>query len=185
MPPRCASCGEATATRACRRTRSRRRPWRSAPVRILIMVDLPAPFWPISACTSAGRTSSEAPLRAGMPREALVDRRASSRRARRRPPSSVPILIGRSVPPSRRRAARRQQPRGEAGGACRQRGVSTRVPAGSRLGVGRLSKNAVVVDHPRRRSSRPCRSARRRRRPSARTSGCTRRWRPSCRRRCA
>ncbi len=31
------------------------------------MVDLPAPFWPISACTSAGSTSSEAPVSAGMP----------------------------------------------------------------------------------------------------------------------
>ena len=31
------------------------------------MVDLPAPFWPISAMTSPGSTSSEAPTSAGTP----------------------------------------------------------------------------------------------------------------------
>src|ERR1700721_3509002 len=42
-------------------------PRRYAPVRILIMVDLPAPFWPISACTSPAATLRFALRRAGTP----------------------------------------------------------------------------------------------------------------------
>src|SRR5215210_508881 len=39
----------------------------TAPVMILISVDLPAPFSPMSACTSPARSSSEALLRACTP----------------------------------------------------------------------------------------------------------------------
>ena len=46
------------------------------------MVDLPAPFWPISAWTSPAATSSVAALRAGMPPNALliarIDRRGDA-----------------------------------------------------------------------------------------------------------
>jgi hypothetical protein len=39
---------------------------------ILIIVDLPAPFWPTSAMISAGITSSEASDKAGTPPKLLV-----------------------------------------------------------------------------------------------------------------
>ena len=46
------------------------------------MVDLPAPFWPISAWTSPAATSSVAALKAGMPPNALliarIDRRGDA-----------------------------------------------------------------------------------------------------------
>src|ERR1700761_2289551 len=46
------------------------------------MVDLPAPFWPISAWTSPTATSSVAALKAGMPPNALliarIDRRGDA-----------------------------------------------------------------------------------------------------------
>src|SRR5215211_6408060 len=45
---------------------------RYAPVRILIRVDLPAPFWPMTACTSPRPTASEAPSRARTPGKALL-----------------------------------------------------------------------------------------------------------------
>jgi hypothetical protein len=45
----------------------------------LIIVDLPAPFWPISAWTSPGATSSEAAESAGMPPNALLIARIESK----------------------------------------------------------------------------------------------------------
>src|SRR5215211_9430435 len=45
---------------------------RYAPVRILISVDLPAPFWPMTACTSPRPTVSEASSRARTPGKALL-----------------------------------------------------------------------------------------------------------------
>src|SRR5215217_7521500 len=45
---------------------------RYAPVRILIRVDLPAPFWPMTAWTSPRPTVSEAPSRARTPGKALL-----------------------------------------------------------------------------------------------------------------
>src|SRR5919112_5419894 len=44
----------------------------TAPVMILISVDLPAPFSPMSACTSPARSSSEALFRACTPAYDLV-----------------------------------------------------------------------------------------------------------------
>src|SRR6185503_17098145 len=51
----------------------------SAPVRILISVDLPAPFSPSSACTSPARTSNETLRRAWTPENDLLIARASRR----------------------------------------------------------------------------------------------------------
>ena len=43
-----------------------------APERILMSVDLPAPFWPSTQCTSPARTSRSTPLRALTPANDLV-----------------------------------------------------------------------------------------------------------------
>ena len=51
---------------------------RSAPVMILMSVDLPAPFSPTSAWTSPGRTSKDTPCRARTAPNDLVMARASS-----------------------------------------------------------------------------------------------------------
>ena len=53
-PARWASCGGGEVDGRARRTRPRPASRRYTPVRTLIRVDLPAPFWPISACTSPG-----------------------------------------------------------------------------------------------------------------------------------
>ena len=44
----------------------------TAPVMILMSVDLPAPFSPISACTSPGRSSNETSLSACTPANDLL-----------------------------------------------------------------------------------------------------------------
>src|SRR5258708_31855533 len=59
MPPRRASAGEWT-VRSLPRTTMRPASGRTAQVRILTRVLLPAPLAPMSACTSPGRTDSEA-----------------------------------------------------------------------------------------------------------------------------
>src|SRR3954447_5924603 len=81
MPPSWASCGPLKRTgRPSNTTSPTSRSY--TPVRTLIKVDLPAPFCPISACTSPRRTSNEASRRAGTPLNALlmplIARRTSS-----------------------------------------------------------------------------------------------------------
>ena len=53
----------------------------TAPVMILMSVDLPAPFSPISACTSPGRSSNETSLSACTPANDLLIPAASSKRS--------------------------------------------------------------------------------------------------------
>src|SRR4051812_5720991 len=48
------------------------------PVRTLISVDLPAPFWPMSACTSPARNVSSTPASACTPGKARAMSRALS-----------------------------------------------------------------------------------------------------------
>ena len=67
-----------------RRSRPRRR--RTAPARIFISVDLPAPFSPTSACTSPAPTSNETPSSARTPgNDFVIAAHLEQRRAGRRP----------------------------------------------------------------------------------------------------
>src|SRR5262245_47631567 len=65
-PRRCASRGPPIDTTSPPRRISPASP-ESAPLRIFIRVDLPAPFSPSSTCTSPARTSNETPSRATTP----------------------------------------------------------------------------------------------------------------------
>src|SRR3954452_13767479 len=90
MPPSWASWGPLKRTgRPSKTTSPASRSY--TPVRILISVDLPAPFWPMSACTSPRRTSKAASRRAGTPLKALLIRVIDSK-------TSSPAI----APPSRR-----------------------------------------------------------------------------------
>src|SRR4051812_4884539 len=90
MPPSWASWGPLNRTdRPSKTTSPTSRSY--TPVRILISVDLPAPFWPMSACTSPRRTSKPASRRAGTPLKALLIRVIDSK-------TSSPAI----APPSRR-----------------------------------------------------------------------------------
>src|SRR3954468_20808719 len=91
MPARWASSGAANATSAPpKRMVPASRAY--APVSTLINVDLPAPFWPISACTCAGSITSRAWRKAGTPPKALSTPRISSSGA------GGPPALMRSVP---------------------------------------------------------------------------------------
>src|SRR3982751_6416117 len=70
MPARCASAGDLNATARPSKTMLPRSAL-YAPVRILISVDLPAPFWPMSARTSPRPTDRLAAESAGTPANAL------------------------------------------------------------------------------------------------------------------
>ncbi len=84
-----------------------------SPERTLIRVDLPAPFSPINACTSPGRTSKSTPSSARTPGNSIDTPRASTRAvmgvacaATRRPPSSrAQRGIPNSLRPVRRSSA--------------------------------------------------------------------------------
>src|SRR5471030_1156480 len=77
MPRFCASSVDAG---CIARPSSRIWPWSGAytPVSTLIKVDLPAPFWPISVCTSPGYRFNATPLNACTPGNALLMPRSSS-----------------------------------------------------------------------------------------------------------
>src|SRR3954465_7155275 len=91
MPARWAASGVANATSSPpKRTVPGSRAY--APVRPLISVDLPAPFCPISACTSAGAMTRRAWRKAGTPPKALSTPRISSSGA------AGPSALMRSVP---------------------------------------------------------------------------------------
>src|SRR3954463_10382493 len=90
MPPSWASWGPLNRTgRPSKTTSPTSRSY--TPVRILISVDLPAPFCPMRACTSPRRTSKAASRRAGTPLKALLIRVIDNR-------TSSPAI----APPSRR-----------------------------------------------------------------------------------
>src|SRR3954465_2269152 len=77
MPARCAASGAPKETSSPpKRMVPASRAY--APVSTLINVDLPAPFWPISACTCAGSITSRAWRKAGTPPKALSTPRISS-----------------------------------------------------------------------------------------------------------
>src|SRR3954471_6156491 len=82
MPRRCACCGECSETSAppFAPSNSLMLPASGAhrPVRTLISVDLPAPFCPISACTSPARSARSTPASACPPGKARETPRASS-----------------------------------------------------------------------------------------------------------
>src|SRR6476620_7629823 len=85
MPSACARAGVSAATRAPR-TASDPESGDSAPLRILISVDLPAPFSPTIAWTSPARRSYDTPHSACAPENDLVmdvaSRRFTGARAR-------------------------------------------------------------------------------------------------------
>src|SRR3954464_9370465 len=105
-PASCAACGEGKATS---RPSNSIRPESFAytPVSTLIKVDLPAPFCPISACTSPRATSKCASRSAATPTNALLIPRMDSRGVE---PSAN------EEPPSRSMGRRGPRPPSDPGG---------------------------------------------------------------------
>src|SRR5829696_1927670 len=99
-PPWRASAGEWT-TRSLPRTAIRPASGRMAPVRILTRVLFPAPFAPISAWTSPGRTASDAALSATTAPYVLRRPVASSSRS-----VAVRVMTPRGMHGGRRRSRR-------------------------------------------------------------------------------